>query len=127
VFKCIAKKVPPEKFPRNESIYADDLFDVSLSREFLDVEAIRSDDLKIINQTVDQNSDVADIKEAMNELLQAVKKEDTAATQTLLNKMSTLLINSVGTAGSLVTLIDSYNAGSSAFQFIQKVLQYAAL
>lgn len=125
-FKCIARKIADDAFPRNESIYADDFFDVSISRDFLNVNAITNEDLKIINKTID-GMNLDDLKNDLNQLLGFIKAGKKDATKSLLDKISTHLITAVGGTSGLVTIIDSYNGGNSAFQFIHKVLQFVNL
>lgn len=125
-FKCIAKFVSDDLFPRNESVIADDLFDISLSREFLNVEAITNDDLKLINETLNQ-ADISDIKDTLNELLTAVKSGQKEKSKSLLNKVGQILLNGTGVASSLTTIGDSYKAGGTAQQFIGRIIDYVSL
>jgi len=125
-FKCIAKKVIDNKFPKNESIIADDFFDITLNREFLNVEAITNDDLKLINETLNQ-ADITDINKNLNELLIAVKIGHKEKSKVLLNTLGTLLLNGTSIAGSLTTIADSYKTGGLAQQFIGRIIEYVSL
>jgi len=125
-FKCIAKFVSDDQFPRNESVIDDDLFDITLSREFLNVEAITNDDLKLINETLNQ-ADITDIQLNLNELLDAVKLGQKRESKVLLNKVGSLLINGTSVAGSLTAIADSYKAGGATQQFIARIIDYVSL
>lgn len=125
-FKCIAKKVNDEEYPRNENVFANNLFDITLSRELLNVKAITNDDLKLINETFNQ-ADLEDINQTLNELLNSVKAEEKEKSKTLLDKMGTLLLNGTSVASSLTTIADSYKAGGTAQQFVGKVVEYVLL
>lgn len=109
-FKCVVKFVSDDQFPRNESVIADDLFDITLSREFLNVEEITNNDLKLINEMLNQ-VDISDIKETLNELLTAVKSGQKEKSKSLLNKVNEILLNGTSVASSLTTIADSYKAG----------------
>ncbi|KPM49266.1 hypothetical protein [Jiulongibacter sediminis] len=125
-FKCIAKKISEEEFPRNESVIADDLFDITLSREFLNVETISNEDLKLINETLNQ-TDITDLHKTLNELLDAVKSGQKEKSKSLLNRIGTLLMNGTGVASSLTTIADSYKSGGAAGQFISRIIEYVSL
>lgn len=125
-FKCIAKEVSNKDYPRNESVIADDLFDITLSREFLNVEAMTNDDLKLVNETLNQ-VDIIDIQTTLNELLNSVKAGQKERSKSLLNKVGTLLLNGTSVASSLTTIADSYKTGGAAQQFIGRIIEYASL
>lgn len=125
-FNCIAKKVSENQFPRNERVIADDLFDITLSREFLNVETISNDDLKLINETLNQ-ADIDDIHKTLNELLDAVKSGQKQKSKSLLNKVGTLLMSGTGVTSSLTTISDSYKNGGAAEQFIARIIDYVSL
>ncbi|UMQ44124.1 hypothetical protein MKS83_10595 [Chryseobacterium sp. Y16C] len=125
-FKCIAKLVSSEEYPRNENIIADDLFDISLSRNFLNVDAITNDDLKLINESLNQ-ADLEEIHKTLNELLKSVKFGDKEKSKSLLNKAGVLLLNGTSVASSLTTIADSYKTGGTAQQFIGRVIEYVSL
>lgn len=122
--KCIAKKVSDENFPDHEDGMADELFDVSISRQFLNVDVIRTEDLKILNDTINK-IDLTDINNSLNEILAALKAGDKAKAQSLLSNFGKLLMNGTSVAGNLTKILDSYNDGGSAFKFIGKVIEYA--
>jgi len=125
-FKCIAKKVNDEIFPKNESIVAEDFFDVTISSEFLEIDAIQNEDLKIINETLNK-TDLEDVNKSLNEILVALKSKDKSTATTSLNKFGKQIVNGVGFAGNLTKIIDSYNDGGAPQQFIAKLLEYVHL
>lgn len=125
-FKCIAKFVNDNDYPRNENIIADDLFDISLSREFLNVDAIKNDDLNLINETLNQ-ANLTEIHEILNELLISVKARQKEESKSLLNKVGTLLLNGTSVTSSLTTIADSYKTGGAAKQFIGRIIEYVSL
>lgn len=125
-FKSVVRKVTDEKFPRNESLYVDNLFDIAINREFLNVESISNDDLKIINETLNQ-SDIAEVHKTLNELLKAVRSGEKEKSKSLLGKMNTLLTNSSDVAGTLTALADGYRAGDAVGRFIGRVIDYVLL
>jgi len=124
--KLIARKVADENFPVNENNMADELFDVSISRKFLNVEAIKTEDLKIINETINQ-TDLTDINNSLNEILSALKAGDKGKAQSLLSKFGKLIMNGTSVVGNLIKIADSYKDGGAAHQFIGKVIEYATL
>ena len=126
-FKCIARKVPDEKFPHTESISVNDLFNVSLSREFLNLDVIRIEDLALITNAINKNTNVAEIQELLNELLKATQENDHASSQESLGKLSTILVSATGRSGISTSLIDSYGSGGAAMHFIHRVLEYIVL
>lgn len=125
-FKCISQKVSDDEFPKSERIIASDIFDITLSREFLKVESISTEDLKLINETLDL-TDITDIQQTLNELLSAVKSGQKRKTNTLLNKAGTLLLNATSVASSLTTIVDSYKVGGAAQQFVARIIEHATL
>lgn len=125
-FKCISKKVSDDKFPRNEHTLVDDFFDITLSRKFLAVDSISTNDLKLINETLCY-TDITEIQLALNDLLSAVKSGQIKQTKTLLNKAGALLLNGVSVASSLTTIADSYKTGGAAQQFIAQIIRYISL
>lgn len=125
-FNCIAKFVSEDAFPKIERNLTEDLFDISLSREFLNVEAITNDDLKIINETLDK-VDLSDIRNILNELLVAVKTGQKEKSKSLIDQLGQILINGTGFASSLTTIADSYKLGGSTQQFIGRIFDYLTL
>jgi hypothetical protein len=125
-FKCVAKKVTDENFPQNESIVADDFFDVTISTELLKIEAIKNEDLKIINETLDK-TDLDEINKTVNEILTALKSKDKRAATFSLAKFGTLILSFAALASNLTKIIDSYNAGGAPQQFVAKLLEYVHL
>lgn len=125
-FKCIAKKVSEEVFPRNESIYADDFFDVIIDTQLLSIDTISNDDLKIINKTLDK-IDLEDLNNSLNEILNALKKGDKKEAKTSLDRLGKYILNAASLGGNLTKIIDSYNEGGAPHQFIGKLLEYINL
>jgi hypothetical protein len=124
--KCIAKKVIDENFPQNENRMIDELFDISISRQLLNVDAIRTDDLKIINDLLNK-TDLNEINNSLNEILEAMKAGEKSKAQSLLSNFSKLIINGTGIAGNLTKILDSYYNGGPTFKFIGKVIEYITL
>lgn len=125
-FKCITKKVSDDVFPNSSKIIKDEDFDVSLSQDFLDVELITTENLKLINETL-QQVDLSEIQKTLNDLLKSLKMGEKEQSRTLLQKTGSLLINSSGVVSSLTTISDSYKTGGSAEQFIGRILEYITL
>ena len=125
-FKCIAKPISDEAFPDNDTIIRDELFDVTLSRAFLEVDTITNNDLKLINETLNE-VDLIEVNKTLNELLTALKNNNKKDSKTLLNKTGNLLLNGTSTVSSIVTMADSYKAGDSAHQFVGRILEYISL
>lgn len=125
-FKCISRFVDDDQYPDNGHINANDLFDITLSRELLNVESISSDDLKFINETLNK-ADLDDIHKTLNELLDTVKAGHKEKGKSLLSKASNLLLNGTSVVSSLTTIADSYKTGGAAHQFIGRIVEYAKL
>lgn len=125
-FKCIAKFVSDENYPRNQNVLTENLFDIELSSELLGVESIQTSDLKLINETLNQ-ADLVNIQNILNDILVSVKAGDEKSSKSLINKLGTYVLNGSATASSLTTLADSYNAGNSAHQFIGRILESLSL
>lgn len=124
--KLLAKKVSDESFPNNENDMADDLFDVSISRKFLNVDSIKTEDLKIINKIINQ-TDLSEINNTLNDILNALKNGDKGKAQSLLSKFGKLIISGSSLVNNLLEIEDSYNNGSAVHQFIRKVIEYVKL
>ncbi|WP_165750490.1 hypothetical protein [Cellulophaga sp. Z1A5H] len=125
-FKSISKKVSNENFPNNGNRITDELFDVTLSSEFLNVDSIKTEDLKLINETLNQE-DITDVANTLNELLDSLKSGQKEKSKSLLAKVSTLLIGGVSLASGLTKIADSYKHGDSAQQFVGRVIEYISL
>ncbi|SFJ22539.1 hypothetical protein [Myroides guanonis] len=125
-FKCSAKKINDNEFPINESIDADDFFDVIINTELLNIETISNDDLKIINTTLNA-SDLDDVKESINEVLNALKAGNKKQAKNSLDKFGKYVLNGTSLTGNLTKIIDSYNKGGAPYQFIAKLLEYISL
>lgn len=125
-FKCIAKRVSDDNFPRNENIIADDLFDINISRELLAIDAIKNEDLKIINETVSQ-TDLTEINSTLNEILNSLKSGQKEKSKSLLDKFGKLILNGTSLAGNLTKIADSYKEGGAVHQFVGKIIEYVSL
>lgn len=124
--RCATKKVSDDVFPNSRKIINDEVFDVTLSRDFLDVEVITTEDLKLINETL-QQVDLVEIQKTLNDLLSSLKTGEKEQSRTLLQKTGSLLINGTGVVSSLTTIADSYRTGGSAEQFVGRILEYISL
>lgn len=92
----------------------------------MNVDAISDNDLKLINDTLNQ-ADISDIKNTLNELLDAIKSGQKEKSKSLLNKIGTIFMNSTSVASNLTTLADSYKGGGLTHQFISRILDYISL
>ena len=126
-FKCITQKVSDSDFPKHERSNANDSFTISISRDLLGVEAIRNEDLALINQTLEKQYDLSELRDAMNQLLVAAQGHDKQATENALSKVGALLNVMIGATSGLATLADSYTGGNSVYHFIHKIFSYLAL
>lgn len=124
--KCIAKKINETDFPNNGNSMSDELFDVSISRQLLNVDTIQTKDLKIINDTLN-GADIEDINNSLNEILETLKANDKPKAQLLLSNFGKLLMNGTSVANNLTSILDSYYSGSSTFKFIGKIIEYVSL
>lgn len=115
-----------DDFPQNESRLVDDFFDVSISQDFLNVEAIQNEDLRIIKQSID-SINVDELKDALNNLLNQIKTQNKSGASKVLKNVSSILVNGAGSTSSLITIADSYKNGGAAFEFIKKILTFAHL
>lgn len=121
-FKCLARYIDDENYPRNENVLSDDLFDIEISESFLNVKHIKTSDLKLINETFNQ-VDLVDIQKILNDILNSVKAGDDKNSKSLIKRFGTLLLNGSSTASSLTTLADSYKSGGAAHQFIGRLIE----
>ena len=120
--KCLAKKIPDEIFPKNNHWTFDD-FDVTISRELLDVEIIQTKDLQIINDVIG-NVDIEDINRTLNEILSALKNGDKSKAKSKIGKLGESLSNGLAVTSNMTKLVDSYNVGGAVHQFIAQILKY---
>jgi|GEM_PF-2524050 len=126
-FKCIVKKVLDENFPQNESINGSDFFDVIIDTDLLKIDAITNDDLKVINDTLNGQASLDDVKDAINEVLIALKSKNKIAAKSGFDKLSKHLVNGASLVGNLTKIIDSYNDKGAPFLFIGKLLKLISL
>lgn len=120
--KCLAKKIPDENFPKNNHWTFDD-FDVTISRELLEVDSIQTKDLQIINDVIGK-VDIEDINNTLNEILTALKQGDKSKAKSRIGKLGKSLANGLAVAGNMTKLVDSYNDGGAVHQFIAQILKY---
>jgi len=125
-FKCIAKKVSDEEFPKSESIYANDFFDVIIDSELLQINSITNEDLKAINQVLGKD-DLDDVRNSLNELLVALKKGDKKEAKSSLDKFGKYVLNGTSLVGNLTKIIDSFNEGGAPAKLIGKLFEYVSL
>jgi hypothetical protein len=125
-FKCVAKKVKDEEFPKNENIYGDDFFDVIIDTEFLKIEAITNEDLKIINKTL-ESTDLDDIRDSINEILLALKSGNKKEAKSSLDKLGKYILNGTSFVGNMTKIIDSYNEEGAPQKFVAKLFEYLNL
>lgn len=121
--KCIAKQVTDAEFPDSTTYVRDEVLDVTLSRQFLNVDAITTEDLMLINTVMDQ-ANMADVEIILNEILDALKEANQANSRTLLAKLGTYFTNATGLLSGLVTIADSYKDGNAAQQFVGRIIEY---
>ena len=124
--KCLLKRVSDSEFPKNRALVNDDLFDVTLSREFLNVEVITTDSLKLVNETLNK-VDLDDLQKTLNELLIEFKAGRKENTKSLVSKVGTILMNGTGAISNLTTIADSFRHGDTAQQFVAKIIEYITL
>jgi len=118
-FKCVTKKVADDDFPEN-NMYGDE-FDINLNGDFLNVEVITTESLKLINSTLN-NTDLNDLEKKLNELLHEIKLGNKEKSKNLLSTIGSILLNGVSTVSSLTTIADSYKHGDAAQQFIARII-----
>jgi hypothetical protein len=124
--KCIAKRVSDDYFPANGDSSVDDLFDISISRTLLNVDVIRTEDLKIINETINQ-SDLIEVNKSLNEILSALKAGNKSKAKSLLSNFGKLIMNGTSLTSNLTKITDSYNDGGAVHKFVGKILEYVSL
>ena len=125
-FKCIAKKIENDNFPHSEEIYAEDFFDITISREMLSVEAIQNEDLKIINEILNE-TDLKDLNDSLNDILTCLKSGKKPQAFSIIKQIEHKIMNGSSIAGSLTTIIDSYQNGGAIEQFVGNILKYISL
>lgn len=124
-FSCTMKEVQDE-FPRTRRLLHDDLFDATFSREHLNVEAITTEDLLIINET-NNEADIIDVRNALNDLLTSLKNGKRPESTANIQKVGSLLSKSMSAGSDLISLIDSYNDGGAAKEFVNRVYKYITI
>lgn len=125
-FKTIATKISDDLFPHNENLYAEDFFDISISRDLLSVDSIKNEDLKIINETLN-DTDLKELNDSLNEILNCLKTGRKGQAISLVKRLESKVLNGVGLASSLTTIIDSYKNGGVAEKFVGKIFEYMTL
>lgn len=90
------------------------------------VNEIKNEDLKIIN-TVLEKTELEDIKDSLNDILNALKSNDKNGAKTSLDKFGKIILNGTSLTGNLTKIIDSYNHDGAPQQFIGKIMEYINL
>jgi hypothetical protein len=121
--KCLFEKVSDEDFPNNTDYWNDELFDVSISKKFLNIEAIKTDDLKIFNQTINI-ADLTEINTTLNEILEALKSNNKEEAQSKLAKFGKMIVSTTSVAGNVEKVVQSLNDGGAINEFIKQVVKY---
>lgn len=125
-FKCIARKVSNEAFPKSEAVHADDFFDVIIDSEALQIDSITNEDLKEINQVIDK-TDLDDVRDSLNEILAALKAGNKKEAKTSLDKFGKYVLNGTSLVGNLTKIADSFNDGGAPAKLIGKLFEYIHL
>lgn len=121
--KCAFKKVSDEEFPENNDVWQDELFDISISRELLNIESIKTEDLEIFNETINI-VDLTEVNQILNEILEALKNNDKAKAQNTLSKFGRYLMTSTQIGGNIGKIIESLDNGGAVNNFIKQVIKY---
>lgn len=124
--KCLFEKVSDENFPDNTDYWSDELFDVSISKKFLNIEAIKTEDLKIFNETMNI-ADLTEINTTLNEILEALKLKDKEKAQSKLAKFGKQIVSVTGVAGNVDKVIQSLSDGGAINEFIKQAIKYTHL
>ena len=126
-FKCVARKVDDNKFPKHAWADSEKAYDVTINRELLGVDHISEDDLKIVNNAIAETMDSEALKLLvldLNELLKTLKAGDNQNSAGLLEKIGNALNTSVGLASGAVTIADSFIGNNSAAQFVKMIMMF---
>lgn len=121
--KCLFEKVRDENFPDNTDYWSDELFDVSISKKFLNIDVIKTEDLKIFNETINI-ADLTEINETLNEILDALKSNDKEKAQSKLAKFGKMIVSVSNVAGNVDKIVESLNNGGAINEFIKQVVKY---
>lgn len=123
--KCLFEKVSDEDFPNNTDYWNDELFDVSISKKFLNIEVIKTDDLKIFNETINI-ADLTEIHATLNEILDALKSNNKGEAQSKLAKFGRMIVSTTSVAGNLDKVVQSLKDGGAINEFIKQVVKYVS-
>jgi hypothetical protein len=124
--KCSFKKVSSEQFPENTESWGDELFDVSISRNLLNIGTIKTEDLKVFNETINI-LDLPEINTLLNEILEALKSNDKSKAQSKLGKFGKIISSSASTAGNISKVVESLSNGGAINEFVKQVVKYVAI
>lgn len=124
-FKCKAIKVHNDDFPSSGNTYNDD-FDIIIDSGILGIGAITTDDLKFINHALDQTH-IDDIKDIINEVLNALKSKDKSTAKTKLENLKKYILDGTSFTGNITKIVDSYNEGGAPQKFITSLMEYVNL
>lgn len=123
--KCLFQKISDEDFPSNSDYWNDELFDVSISTKFLNIEAIKTDDLKIFNETINI-ADLTEISTTLNEILDALKSKNKAEAHSKLAKFGKIIVSTTSVAGNVDKVVKSLSDGGAINEFIKQVVKYVS-
>lgn len=124
--KCLFEKVSDENFPDNTDYWSDELFDVSISKNFLKIDVIQTEDLKIFNETINI-TDPTEFKEILNEILDALKSNDKEKAQSKLAKFGKMIVSVSSVASNVEKVVESLNNGGTINEFIKQVIKYVTI
>jgi hypothetical protein len=126
-FKCVARKVDENQFPKHAWADSEKAYDVTINRELLGVSHISEDDLKIANKAIAETMDPEALKillQDLNELLKTIKAGDDQNSAGIMEKVGRALNTSVGLASGAVTIADSFIGHNSAAQFVKMIMMF---
>ncbi|MHA3787383.1 hypothetical protein ACX0HA_04165 [Flavobacterium hauense] len=121
--QCLFKKIENEDFPEQGNYWSDELFDVSISKELLQVDVIRTEDLKIFNNTINI-VDLAEINDILNDILEALKTSDKSKAKNQLAKFGKIITSALGTTANVEKVIKSLSDGGGVNGLIKQILKY---
>ena len=124
--KCVFKKVHNEDFPQNDDVWLDELFDISISRELLNINKINTDDLMCFNKTINI-VDLTEVNEILNEILAALKENNKEKAQSKLSIFGQYLVKTAQVGSNISKIIESLNDGGAMNNFIKQVVRYVSI
>lgn len=121
--KCLFKKVDDDEFPDNKDYWSDDLFDISISRNFLNIDSIKTEDLKIFNETMNI-ADLTDIQNQLNEILTSLKNNDKENVQSNLKKFGKTLMTFSEVTEKTENVLKALSDDGLINEFIKQIIKY---